>query len=330
LNQFGFVAPLLAEDAHLPGPAVALSAGPSGAHTCALLASGDVACWGFNADGQCGVGDSAAHVLAPNDSLAVLELGGVRALEVRAADAHTCVLLENGEVVCFGAAKRGRLGYGSSTSRLYPDGAVPVGEPALHIATIAGSTCALLSGGRVRCWGYDNQGQLGYGHSQDIGEFETPEEAVTLPGPGLREFLGGDVPVGGGSTAIQLVPAADARAVCALFAGGSVRCWGENDHGQLGYGHVREEGTTYTPDELALRSWNSRPLAGDVAFEGAVRALAEGGRCAIMAAPSSATGAPPLYCWGRDDDGELGLPAHFPAGSETLTPLELGPLNLEP
>jgi alpha-tubulin suppressor-like RCC1 family protein len=332
LNELGFVDPLLAEDVHLPAPAVQISAGPSGAHTCALLTSGDVACWGFNAEGQCGLGDTNEHVLTPGSDLTLLELGGARALEVSAADAHTCVLLEHGEVICFGSGRRGRLGYGSSASRSYPylDGPVPVGEPVLHIATIAGSTCALLAGGRVRCWGYDDVGQLGYGHSQDIGEFQTPAEAVTLPGPGLREFLGGDVPVGGGATAVQLVPAADSRAVCALFEGGSVRCWGENDHGELGYGHTEGEGPTHTPDELAIRWSNGRRLGGDLELDGAVRILAEGGRCAVMAAPNSATGAPPLFCWGRDDDGELGLPAHFPAGSATLTPHELGPVNLEP
>ena len=330
LDALGFVEPLVAADVELPAPAVQISAGPSGAHTCALLVSGAVACWGFNADGQCGAGDKDEHVLAPGETLATLDLGGARAVEVRAADAHTCVLLESGDVVCFGTGKRGRLGYGSSTSRLAPDGAVPVGEPALHIVTIAGSTCALLSGGRVRCWGYDNDGQLGYGHNQNIGETETPEEAASLPGPAGRTLLGGDVPVGGGATALQLVPAADSRAVCALFDGGSVRCWGENAEGQLGYGHTQEEGTTYTPDELAKRAYDGRPLAGDIQFGGTVRVLAEGGRCALMAVPNSATGAPPLYCWGHDDDGELGLPAHFPAGSATLTPRELGPLDLEP
>jgi alpha-tubulin suppressor-like RCC1 family protein len=325
----GLVDPLVGEDVQLPGPAIQISAAPSGAHTCALLASGDVACWGMNGDGQCGVGDEDPHVVAPEQTLPVLDFGG-RAVEVRAGDLHTCVLLADGSVVCFGSGKRGRLGYGATASRSSPGDAVPVGEPALRVAATAGSTCVLLTGGRVRCWGYDNDGQLGYGHSRTIGELETPADAATLPGPAGREFLGGDVPVGGGATAIQLVPAADSRAVCALFRGGAVRCWGENDYGQLGYGHTQTEGPTYTPDELAKRSWNGRPLGGDVQLGAAVRVLAEGGRCALMAAPNSATGAPPLYCWGHDDDGELGLPAHFPAGSATLTPRELGPLNLEP
>jgi alpha-tubulin suppressor-like RCC1 family protein len=320
-NSFGFVEPLTAENVRLPGPAIAISAAAAGGHSCALLASGDVACWGYNGDGACGYGDTAEHELATGQTLPVLDLGGARAVEVRAADDHTCVLLEGGGVACWGEGNHGRLGYGDDTDRYAPEGTVALGEPVLSLAVGSTFTCVLLAEGRVRCFGYDDDGQLGYGHDLDIGDDETPAAAASLPGPGARTLLGGDVPVGGGTGVVQLVPVAGSHAVCARFASGSVRCWGENDHGELGYGHTQTLGTIYTPDELAARY-----QGGDVELGGSALALAENGRCALV----QTTAAPALYCWGDDRDGQLGIPQYFPDGSKRLVPLELGPVALEP
>ncbi len=320
-NSFGFVDPLTTENVRLPGPAVAISAAAGGGHTCALLASGDVVCWGFNGDGQCGSGDNAEHALATGETLPSIELGGARVVEVRAADDHTCVLLEGGDVSCWGEGNHGRLGYGDDTDRYAPDGTVAIGEPVLSLAVGSTFTCVLLARGRVRCFGADDDGQLGYGHSLAIGDDETPATAATLPGPAGRTLLGGDVPVGGGEGVVQLVPIAGSHAVCARFASGSVRCWGENDHGELGYGYAQTLGTIYTPDELAARF-----EGGDVELGGSALALAEGGRCALVETAET----PALYCWGDDRDGQLGIPQYFPDGSKTLKPFALGAVSLEP
>ena len=318
-NALGFVDPLTTGDVRLPGPAVQISAATSGAHTCALLASGEVVCWGFNADGQCGNGTRRGVGGLTNETLPLLALGA-RALQVKAASGHTCVLLEGGSVICWGNGSLGRLGYGDITDRLEPQGPVPIGGPALQIAAGLAHTCALLGNGRVRCWGGNDDGQLGYGHALAIGDNETPEQAATTPGPAGRASLGGDVPVGGGGGVVQITEVVDARAVCARFAGGGVRCWGQNNKGQLGYGHVETLGTRFTPDQLAFRPAGTRLAAGgDLEFGGSVMALADGGRCALLGGGS-------LYCWGDDEDGELGLPARFPSGSKTLTPVEMGPV----
>ena len=322
LNSYGVVDPLAMANVRLPGPAVAISAAPAGADTCALLASGEVVCWGYNGDGQCGLGDNVEHELVTGHTLPVVDLGDARALDVRAADDHTCALLEGGAVTCWGEGNNGRLGYGDNTDRYRPGGAVDVGEPVLAIAPASTFTCVLLARGRVRCFGYDNRGQLGYGHNLAIGDDETPADAATLPGPPGRSVLGGDVAVGGGEGVVELEPIAGSRAICARFAGGSVRCWGENDHGELGYGHSETLGTSYTPDELAARF-----KGGDVKLGGVALVLAAGGRCALVR--GSTDDRSTLYCWGDDSDGQLGIPAAFPDGSETETPVELGPVALE-
>ena len=80
-----------------------------------------------------------------------------------------------------------------------------------------GHTCALLDNGRVRCWGNGYWGQLGYGNTNDIGDDEAPASA-------------GDVDVGG--VAVQL--AVGYSHTCVLLETNRVRCWGENEAGQLG------------------------------------------------------------------------------------------------
>ncbi len=329
LNTLGFVDPLDTGDVRLPEPAVQISAAASGLHTCAVLVSGKVTCWGYNANGQCGIGSENNVGGVSNEALPVVTLdpddARARAVQVSASTGHTCALLagEDGRVTCWGDGASGQLGYASETARGQPMGSVSVGEPAIQVATGFGYTCVLLKGGRVRCWGNNQYGQLGYGHAKSIGVNETPEEAASLPGPGNRTLLGGDVPVGSG--VVQITSIVNAAAMCALFDGGAVRCWGENDRGQLGYGHKVTLGTEFTPDhELRFRPEGNRSSAGgDVPGVSAV-ALADGGRCALTAFPGGA-----LRCWGKNENGELGLSSHFPAASEALTPAEMPAVDWE-
>jgi len=305
----------------LPERAVQISAATSGAHTCALLASGGVTCWGFNEDGQCGNGTLVEQGASSNETLPVLRFGA-KAIQVKAASAHTCVLLASGEVMCWGSGYNGRLGYGDGTDRLEPRGSVPIGARVTQIAAGLAGTCALLETGRVRCWGGNKDGALGYGHELAIGDDETPEQAASLPGPDGHTFLGGDVPLGGGGV-VQITEIAENRGMCARFAGGAVRCWGRNNKGQLGYGHADSYATRFTPEQLVLYpASNNRNAGGDLALGGAALALADGGRCALLVSGR-------LHCWGRNDDGELGLPAQFPAGSLVHTPAEMGPVLWE-
>ncbi|HEX8825332.1 MAG TPA: RTX toxin, partial [Archangium sp.] len=88
-----------------------------------------------------------------------------------------------------------------------------------------GHTCVLLGNGAPRCWGRNDSGQLGQGHSQNLGDDEPLSTVgnVPLAESGLQFAVGG-------------------HHTCALLEGGAVRCWGRNDTGQLGYGHSRPLG----------------------------------------------------------------------------------------
>jgi alpha-tubulin suppressor-like RCC1 family protein len=89
---------------------------------------------------------------------------GARAHRTRlsAGQFHTCAVLDDGTVQCWGRNDFGQLGDGSLTHRLSP---VPVANLGTATSIAAGSfhTCAILSFGAVRCWGFNDSGQLGNG-----------------------------------------------------------------------------------------------------------------------------------------------------------------------
>ncbi|HEY6560739.1 MAG TPA: hypothetical protein VI072_25855 [Polyangiaceae bacterium] len=149
-------------------------------------------------------------------------------------------MLSTGKARCWGQSAYGQLGYGNTHTigddELPSSGDVNVGGTVSQLAAGGYHTCALLSAGAVRCWGYGFYGQLGYGQRNNIGDDELLASA-------------GDVNVGG--TVIQIA-AGDAH-TCALLSTGTVRCSGTGGNGQLGYGNTN----TIGDDELPA-------IAGDV------------------------------------------------------------------
>ncbi|MDE0928679.1 MAG: fibronectin type III domain-containing protein, partial [Acidimicrobiales bacterium] len=101
-----------------------------GEHTCALLGNGAVKCWGQNYDGQLGYGDTnrrGDEAGEMGDNLPAIDLGtGRTATQITAGGEHTCALLDNATVKCWGSGYLGRLGYGDTNSR--GDGAGEMGD----------------------------------------------------------------------------------------------------------------------------------------------------------------------------------------------------------
>ncbi|MEZ5112747.1 MAG: RCC1 domain-containing protein [Nocardioidaceae bacterium] len=91
-------------------------------------------------------------------------------------------MLTTGDVRCWGSGGNGRLGYGNTTNIGNDEtpattGNITLGAKATAIAAGDSHTCALLTTGGVRCWGYGYYGQLGYGNTNTIGDDETPATA---------------------------------------------------------------------------------------------------------------------------------------------------------
>ncbi|MDI1476820.1 DUF4215 domain-containing protein [Polyangium sp. y55x31] len=270
-------------------------------HTCALLQDGSIQCWGANANGQLGVGNSVMYGDGSEemgDHLPFVRLGkNQRAVTLAAGAAHTCALLQDQSIRCWGANGMGQLGLGDGadrgTSKEAMDDLLAVnlgnGRKALALAAGAFHTCALLDGGSVKCWGSNDVGQLGLGKAGDRGD-ELGEMGDELPA----------VDLGTGKRAVAI--AAGASHTCALLEGGSVKCWGENDTGQLGLGKQGNRGLDEGEMGDALH-----PVA--LGENRTAIMIAAGNRhtCALLDDHS-------VKCWGRNDAGELGLGNDKPRG----------------
>ncbi len=268
---------------------------------------------------------------------------------------HSCALSAQGKVRCWGFNGFGQLGYGHTTNIGDDEtpasaGDVSVGGTVTQLALGFNHTCALLTSGKVRCWGDNKRGQLGYGNTNAVGDDEKPDTA-------------GDVDLGG--NAIQI--AAGDEHTCALLSTGSVRCWGNNWNGQLGYGHTKVIGDDEKPSsasvvdlgsgtvtQIALGAYHSCALlstgsvrcwgsgfwgtlgygnrnavgddeapvtAGDVKLGAPATRIAAGGwvTCAQISGG--------IMCWGSNDRGQLGMPEYDSIGDDE-TPSEAGKVKI--
>ncbi|MFC1474695.1 hypothetical protein ACFLQK_01505 [bacterium] len=186
-----------------------------GEHACMLMPDTTVQCWGTGVSGQIGNGASYEYVTSP---ATVSGLTGVKS--VTTGHYHSCALMADGAVKCWGRNHCGQLGDGTTTNANTPKSVSGI-STATDVSGGLFHTCALLTGGTVKCWGNNLNGQLGDGTVTDA---HTPVAVADI-------------------TAAVSVSAGRYHS-CAVQIDGSVWCWGLNLHGQLGSGG---NGTTNTP-----------------------------------------------------------------------------------
>jgi alpha-tubulin suppressor-like RCC1 family protein len=193
---------------------IAISAGNG--HTCALLRTGAVKCWGDAGK----TGDNTA--IERSTPVAVLGLSsGV--IAISAAGYHTCALLSTGAVKCWGSENNGTLGNGGGGDA--PGNALTgLSSGVIALASGERHTCALLSTGGVQCWGQNGEGQLGNGTTS-----AGSSNPVTVSG------ISNAVAISGGYASS-----------CALLRTGAVQCWGNGGYGQLGNGTTTNSSTPVT------------------------------------------------------------------------------------
>ena len=303
---------------------VAVSAG--NAHSCALVADGTARCWGANGSGQLGNNSTVALQTAP---VVVSGLSG--AVAISAGGGHTCALLANGTVRCWGLNAAGQLGDNTTSNRLTPVAVVALGGV---VAISAGGqhTCAVLATGAVRCWGFSSFGQVGDGTTSsrrtpvlvsDVTRAVAVKAganhtcALRADGTALCWGLNLSGQLGDNSTSERHSPVAvqglvNAVAItagsgqtCALVGNGTGRCWGSNASGEMGNGTIG--GRRLTPIAVS----------GSL---GAAVAISAGSQhtCALLADGSA-------KCWGSDSSGQLGDGTFVIDGiGETPTPVQSG------
>lgn len=203
------------------GIANVMEMGTGGGHSCAVLASGELWCWGANHYGQLGDGSR----LASNLPVPVTGMGNVAM--VGAGSHNTCSVLTTGEVWCWGVYRWdvSEGGY-SETAAIAP---VRISGIASVTAVGAGDnhSCAVSAAGEVWCWGYNPYGQMGSGDNEDSAT------------PVLVSDLINAVTVAAGSDHS-----------CAVLTTGGVWCWGYNGYGQLGDGGEYDANTPVQVDDL--------------------------------------------------------------------------------
>ena len=201
------------EEIDLPAgrTAVAINAGADA--TCVILDDGSGMCWGLNMNGHLGVGNNSStnypapiSVLPANRSLVALDVGFK----------HTCGILDDGLVYCWGNNTHGQFGDGTNDHSIYPRAAsLPPGRTAISIDAGSHHTCAILDDSSAYCWGRNDYGQLGDGTTNNS---STPVSVLMPSGLGVAEITTGNYHS------------------CAVATNGSVYCWGAHEEGALGLG----------------------------------------------------------------------------------------------
>eukprot|EP00959_Pyramimonas_sp_CCMP1952_P391411 8202814-Pyramimonas_sp.AAC.1 len=214
--------------------------------TCALLDDQTTKCWGKNDKGQLGYGDTTdrgADASTVGDSLPALDFGtGRHATEIflGSSSTHACALLSDGTARCWGENGDGEVGYVTSGDALTMGSNLPalnlgtgLENKVVRLALGKGFTCALFDTSRVKCFGKNDKGQLGYGDKKDRADAGDMGDALEYVDLGLN-----DEGVSYGVVAIS----AGNNFVCAVLDNGLPKCWGENSNGQLGLGDTQRRG----------------------------------------------------------------------------------------
>jgi alpha-tubulin suppressor-like RCC1 family protein len=233
-------------------------------HTCALLNTGGVKCWGNNDDGQIGNNaQSSTAVLAPTD--VVNATSGIVAISAGAY--HTCALTTGGGVKCWGDNVTGGVGNDTSSNDvLTAQNVYGLTSGVKQITTGLGHSCALTTSGGVKCWGNNYFGQLGDGNTDT--ESDRPVNVVGL------------------SSGVAAITAGYSF-TCALLTTGAVKCWGDNYYRSLGAGSTENEVT----DVLQVTGLTSGVAKLEAGQDHA---------CVVLTGGT-------VKCWGRNSDGQTGI-----------------------
>lgn len=220
-NAYGNLGDGTASSRSIPTQVTGLDSGvkaiePGLNHTCAVLLSGGVKCWGENGNGQLGDGTIVRRYFPVDVYGLTYGVSGVTT-----GSAHSCALLDSGAVKCWGLNSSGQLGDSSTATRLTPTQVSGLDSGVKILASGANHNCVVTFAGGVKCWGQNNFNQLGDG--------TTANSSAPVNVSGLAS----------GVTGI----AAGTSHTCVVTQANEQKCWGRNSLGQLGDGTTTQRST---------------------------------------------------------------------------------------
>ena len=218
-------------------------------YSCALLEAGDIKCWGKIPSG-----------FSANN---LLELTNKKPSQLATASAHACVVTEDNQVQCWGDSSK--LGHSESEAT-----EVTGIDNALFVSSKGSHSCALLNNGRVRCWGSNLRGQIGNGDGGSV------TSTVTIPSKNVINL----------SQVVSLSSGENYN--CAVTQLGQVKCWGNNDNGQLGFTSTGSYKQQFYPQVAASGISTAEEVS-----------VSQNHSCARLKNDD-------VYCWGKNDRGQLG------------------------
>jgi alpha-tubulin suppressor-like RCC1 family protein len=294
--------------------------------TCALLDNAGVKCWGNNAQGELGIGDKNSRGDNPGemgDALPAVDLGtGRTAKQIAVGGDTVCAILDNDQLKCWGSNGWCQLGndtyndVGGAPGQM-GDALLPVdlgaGRTAKLVAVSFEHACAVLDDHRLKCWGNNNYGQLGY-------EDTTMRGCGTLADGGTGKTMGDALAaVDLGTSALPVALGLGWASTCVLFDDHSIRCWGSGADGNLGVGNQANRGM-YAGDMGA----NLQPAQLGTGRGALVMTSGDYHVCAILDNGG-------VKCWGRNQEGQIGQGNTYQWGTvpstigDNLPYVDLGP-----
>lgn len=291
----------------VPGLSNVISISVGMTHTCAIVKSKNVYCWGQNGNGKLGTGDLEQR----NSPTLVKNIDNVK--QISANRIATCAVVESGAAYCWGDNQAGQLGIGADEKAIVPTQVKNLSQ-VKQISISYMHACAVAGDGDLYCWGsneyleYGMAGQKssatpvlvtgiprvskvsvgaghtcvktvdgvpycwGYGERGQLGAGSSPKSALPAQVSNLKEII--DISAGRFHT-------------CALTKSRTLVCWGASDTGQLGYGKLVD--TNVPVDVLNLTNVQSL---------GVISAYASHS-CAIVSTGN-------FTCWGLGTNGQLG------------------------
>lgn len=269
------------------------------ARLCLKLDTGDMKCLGDNSFGSIGIGSTVTPVGNATgydgDNLPVVELGsGMKVIDVALGEYHTCVIITGNIVKCFGYNGLGQLGQGNKVnlgtlSTQMGDALLPLNlgsgvEPvSIHSTSSSSHTCIILSAPanatqRVKCWGNNGIGQLGYGNYNTRGDAAN-EMGDYLP---LVDF--------GDESRVKTI-SVGAYHTCSILINDILKCYGSGSYGVLGLG-----------SEIAFSSAGNSLPAVTLDSNKVIKFLSLGYYYSCLVYDDQII----MKCFGFDNNGQLG------------------------